>query len=426
MCFAPGCDQGYGPTTEMDNQTRELESDHADVRRAFGNCISLPLLATNRVRVANARRVHVIAPAGSSSQADSAIVRDVLNFVAQANSTETQFNALALALFAHQVHNNAPFQRFCVQRGKTVRTVKDWRDIPAVPINAFKDLTLSCAPTPDCARVFMTSGTTRADVKGRHYHPSLAVYDLSMTRNFRLHFMPGPERLRMGILFPTEELMPNSSLAHYLALALSEFGSPGSGYFLGAQGLETARLCAFLEQAEKSQEPVALLGASYSFVHLLDALQQLGRKFSLPAGSRFLDTGGFKGQSRELSAEDFYRQLSATFGITPADCINMYGMTELSTQFYDRGNQTLPSTKVGPHWIRTRIVDPLTGAELAHGERGILAHCDLANFNSVTTILTEDVGMATPGGFLLLGRAQGAQAKGCSMAVDEFLQAAKP
>jgi hypothetical protein len=59
------------------------------------------------------------------------------------------------------------------------------------------------------------------------------------------------------------------------------------------------------------------------------------------------------------------------------------------------------------------------------GERGILVHTDLANYNSVTTILTEDVGIATGDGFVLLGRAQGSQAKGCSLAVDEFLQASR-
>jgi hypothetical protein len=58
-------------------------------------------------------------------------------------------------------------------------------------------------------------------------------------------------------------------------------------------------------------------------------------------------------------------------------------------------------------------------------ERGILVHTDLANYNSVTTLLTEDVGIATDDGFILLGRAQGAQAKGCSLAVEDFLQAAR-
>jgi hypothetical protein len=103
----------------------------------------------------------------------------------------------------------------------------------------------------------------------------------------------------------------------------------------------------------------------------------------------------------------------------------MYGMTELSTQFYDQGNQRVPSLKQGPHWIRSRVIDPLTGQDVPQGERGVLSHCDLANFNSVTTILTEDVGMMADHGFVLLGRAQGAQAKGCSMAVDAFLKAAR-
>jgi len=107
----------------------------------------------------------------------------------------------------------------------------------------------------------------------------------------------------------------------------------------------------------------------------------------------------------------------------------------------------VPSVKSGPHWIRSRLVDPATGLTVPDGERGILAHCDLGNFNSVTTILTEDVGepadsgllspsrlktkapprgaasdSAAWGHFLLLGRAEGAQAKGCSLAVEEFIR----
>jgi hypothetical protein len=123
--------------------------------------------------------------------------------------------------------------------------------------------------------------------------------------------------------------------------------------------------------------------------------------------------------------DDFYAQLSATFGIDRRQCINMYGMTELSTQFYDAGNHSVPSVKRGPHWLRSRLLDPITGLEVAQGERGILAHTDLANVNSVVTILTEDIGIATDDGFVLLGRAQGAEAKGCSLAVEDFLKAAR-
>ncbi len=357
--------------------------------------------------------------------ASSPLIAELLAFMAGDAPPEEAFDQQALAIFAHQYQHNLPFQRFCQQRGKTLRTVKSWRDIPAVPISAFKALTLSCIPAADAERTFMTSGTTQKEVKGQHHHPTLAVYDASMVRNFRQRFMQGSDqKIRMGILFPDETLLPNSSLAHYLALAVREFGTPDSHYLLTEAGLDHTRLHAELTRAQQTGEPYAMLGASYSFVHLLDALQRLGKSFTLPPGSRVLDTGGFKGQSRELSMADFYAQLSAALGISPSQCINMYGMTELSTQFYDAGNAILPSVKSGPHWIRTRVVEPLSGEELPRGEQGILAHCDLANFNSVTTILTEDVGVAVDGGFLLLGRAQGSAAKGCSLAVEEFLLAA--
>jgi hypothetical protein len=355
----------------------------------------------------------------------SELVQSLLAFMAQDGCSDAQFDELALRLFAHQYDNNAPFRRFCQGRGVTPRKVRGWRDIPPVPINGFKELTLSCQPIESCERVFMTSGTTRGDVKGRHFHPTLAVYDASMTRNFSRWFMQGTPRMRMGILFPDESAMRNSSLAHYLALAAREFGTAESRWFVSPQGLDSAALYETLEAVERSGEPYALLGASYSFVHLVDELQRRGKLFHLPRGSRVLDTGGYKGHSRELPMEQFYAQVSAALGVGREHCINMYGMTELSTQFYDSGNAVVPSMKSGPHWIRSRVIDPLSGREVARGERGILVHCDLANFNSVTTILTEDVGIEVDGGFLLLGRAEGAQAKGCSLAVEEFLQAAK-
>jgi hypothetical protein len=354
------------------------------------------------------------------------IVRTVLDFVAQDGCSDAEFDALALRLFAEQHAHNPAYRRFCQLRGATPRTVKGWRDIPAVPITAFKEVILSCTPADNAERVFMTSGTTRGDVKGRHFHPTIAVYDASMTRNFGRRFMQGSPPLRMGILFPDEREMPNSSLAHYLALAVRHFGCADSAWYLGLDGMDTDGVRALLRNSDRSGEPCALLGASYAFVHLMDALAAAGERFRLPPGSRILDTGGYKGHSRELPLEQFYAQLHATFGVPRELCINMYGMTELSTQLYDDGNARVPSVKSGPHWIRSRLVDPASGRDVPAGERGILVHCDLANFNSVTSILTEDVGLGADGGFLLLGRAEGADAKGCSLAVQEFLQAARP
>ena len=149
---------------------------------------------------------------------EAQIIEQLFKFIAAEKVTEEDFNHLALKLFAYQFEHNQLYRRFAVQRAKTVRTVKNWQDIPAVPISAFKDLTLSCRSPEEAARVFMTSGTTKSGIRGKSYHPTLAVYDRSMTMNFKHRFMQGRDRIRMGILFPTEEAMPNSSLAHYLGL----------------------------------------------------------------------------------------------------------------------------------------------------------------------------------------------------------------
>lgn len=355
------------------------------------------------------------------------LFQDLLDFIALPDASDADdaaFNALALRLFAHQVRHNPAYARFCQSRGRTPATVRRWQDIPAVPVNGFKQLTLSCTPVEACARVFTTSGTTGGEEqKGRHYHPDLRVYDASMRRHFA--DCAGPLPIRMAILFPDEAALPNSSLAHYLQLCRDDFGLSGSRHCWDLQGMDLTGLLQFLRGARAEQQPVALLGASYSFVHLMDALASLGEDFRLPAGSWLLDTGGFKGRSREIPMEQFYAQLSEVFGVAREHCINMYGMTELSTQFYDRGNAVVPSVKRGPHWMRTRAIDPLTGQSVPGGERGILVHTDLANYNSVLSILTEDVGIVGADGFQLLGRAEGAQAKGCSLAVESFVAAAR-
>ena len=352
------------------------------------------------------------------------IVTAVLDFIAADSANDTAFNELALKLFAYQYDCNGPFMKFARERGKTPRTVKSWTDIPAVPINAFKTLDLSCSPVTEAKAVFMTSGTTLGGVRGKSYHPLLDVYDASMKRNFQNRFMGDFERIKMGILFPSPTLMPNSSLAHYLDLAVRDFGLGKSRHLMDDNGINFTSLFEDLAEAEQSGKPYALLGASFSFVHVIDEMKRTGKTAVLPPGSRILDTGGFKGQSRELEPDAFYNSLEATFGVPRQHCINMYGMTELSSQLYDDGNLICPSVKSGPNWLRSRVVNPITGENIPDGQTGILAHTDLAHFNICTTVLTEDTGVVVDNGFQLIGRASGIEAQGCSMAVDEFLKAA--
>src|SRR5205823_1296083 len=111
--------------------------------------------------------------------------------------------------------------------------------------------------------------------------------------------------------------------------------------------------------------------------------------------------------------------------------VNMYGMTEHSTQFLDavlrnrvRGHQA-PRYKTVPPWTRSLVLDPDTLEPLRRGELGPLCHYDLANRASVLAVLSEDIGYEVGEGFELVGRAQGTEARGCSIAVDELISAAR-
>lgn len=357
----------------------------------------------------------------SKAMKQDELVEMIIAFINSDTTTEHDFNNLAVTLFTYQYENSLSYRQFSIQQEKSPKTIKEWKDIPPVPINVFKSIFLSCCEQNDLGTTFMTSGTTKNGIRGKSYHPSLKVYDHSMLKNFKNRFMKEKDNIDMGILFPDVSIMPNSSLAHYLSLALKYFGTSNSGYRLNENGINFKQLFNDLDASEKNGTPYAILGASFSMVHLMDEMVKTNRTFNLPLGSKVLDTGGFKGQSRNISPDEFYKQLSNSLGIPRKNCINMYGMTELSSQFYDNGNEICPSIKSGPHWIKSRVINPLTKADVTQGTRGVLVHTDLAHFNIASTILTEDLGIEKENGFLLLGRAGIEESKGCSMAVDEFL-----
>ena len=138
-----------------------------------------------------------------------------------------------------------------------------------------------------------------------------------------------------------------------------------------------------------------------------------------------MDTGGYKGRSRSVDAADLRALYSERLGVDPRHCVNEYGMTELSSQFYDNvlrtGRDAAPRIKAGPPWLRTVVVDPETLRAQPAGQTGLLCHYDLANLSSAVGVQTEDVGYETEGGFVLLGRAPGAVPRGCSIAMDMML-----
>lgn len=363
------------------------------------------------------------------------ITYEILQFIesnAQEKQTnpdiiDTTYNELALKLFQYQFKHNKAYKKFCQARKRTPLTVKKWIDIPPMPIQGYKELTLSCEPIEEAEAIFMTSGTTNPEAKGKNYHPDLTVWDASMKGPFKRFVVPDCEKMTIFVLSPAEDLNQNSSLSRYLSNAVSYFGTENSEFFFSEEGLNFERLVSQLKRCEEKREPVMLMGASFAYVHILDYLKEKQIKFQLPEKSRIFDTGGFKGQSREVDMEHLYTEFETYFQIGRDKCINMYGMTELSSQIYD---QTIVSSYLHPSvihdkaaapWIKTVILNTETLEPVQEGEKGVIAHYDLANWNSCLALLTEDLGYQTENGFVLLGRIKDSEARGCSIAVDQLI-----
>jgi hypothetical protein len=339
-----------------------------------------------------------------------------------------RFERLALALYAHQFEHCEPYGRFAAARGARPSQIATWREIPPVPTGAFKELPLRSFPPLATKHIFRTSGTS-TEKRGTLYLDTLELYEASLLPSFETGVLPelSGTRGRMPILVlaPSPEEASDSSLSHMFGVVLKQRGAAKSGYFLRGGRLELASLALALEAAIVAGAPIALCGTAFAFVHLLEAMQQAGRRLALPAGTRIMETGGFKGRSRELTRDELYAQLEERLGVPPERIVNQYGMTELGSQFYDSVlvQPYALRHKLAPPWTRVRVVDPDTGWDAERGEVGLIQIVDLANTGSVLCVQTADLGREIAGGFEVLGRSAGAEARGCSLAVDEMLGA---
>ncbi|MHB8574666.1 MAG: LuxE/PaaK family acyltransferase [Dehalococcoidia bacterium] len=342
--------------------------------------------------------------------------------------SEAAFNRLALDVFAFQYGANEPYRRFCDLRGQTPRTVHGWQGVPAVPAAAFKELPLTCFPPDDATLVFTTSGTTRTEKQGTHYLLTPKLYDASLLAHFEAALLPDGARLPLYVLGQPPQDLPHSSLSHMFGAVARRFAGDCM-YYVDENGLDFAALDRDLALAEAEGNPVMLLGTAFAFVHFLDWCHKGGRRYVLPKRSRLMDTGGFKGRSREVGREELYGMYGEIFGIAKQYLVNEYGMTELGSQCYDatledhQNRKRAPLRKLAPPWCRVTILDPETLAEAAPGEAGIIRFMDLSNLYSVAAIQSEDLGRTVADGFEVLGRASGAEARGCSIALDDLLEA---
>jgi Acyl-protein synthetase, LuxE len=353
-------------------------------------------------------------------------------FLAGGQVLHHKFDFLALELFALQFKYNPAYRKICEARKLKPQAVEHWTQIPAVPTTAFKELELTCLAPEERTAVFHSSGTTEQN-PSRHFHSaeSLAVYVLSLWRWFQFHFGDNGELL---LLTPGPKAAPNSSLVHMFETVRQKFLLPESAFTgkISADGswvLDFAATIGRLKSACDSGKPLTLLGTAFSFVHLMDHLAENDLQLKLPKDSRVMETGGYKNRSRILPKAELHALITERLGIPRENIICEYGMSELSSQAYSVTSdewrvpsecETHHSSLITHHfsfppWARVQIISPETGREVAEGETGLIRVFDLANVFSVAAIQTEDLGIRRDDGFELIGRAQLAEPRGCSL-----------
>lgn len=354
---------------------------------------------------------------------------------------EVELERLALEVFAFQFEAIAPYQRLCRSLGVTPDRVTSWKQIPAVPAEAFKAYSLFAGEVNEIERTFRSSGTTDpARSSQAHFsRGGLELMNAAVAAGARRALFPeaaeGRGKARVLVLAPSPEQAPHMIMVHGMAHLMQTFGLPGSRFMLGPKGLDFDELWGELQECQRGGVPVALFGSSFGFVHFFDWMVAQGKRLALPDGSRLMDAGGYKGRSREISRGEFIRWASEMCGVPAHRVVNLLGMTELASQLYDLVGRDGARCKLGPPWMRTLVVDPRRSArngvagpagaaEVAVGEHGLLRHLDLANVERPLMVQSEDVGtyvvVGGVRGFEILGRAKGAEPRGCSLSADDL------
>jgi hypothetical protein len=338
--------------------------------------------------------------------------------------TADTFERLALEIAAFQTRHNPVVARLAARRPPPATLL----GLPAVAADVFRLARVAAhAEASDVAR-FQTSGTTGG--AGVHVFRTLDTYRELSVEWGRRSLLPASGGVTVLALAPPFAPERRSSLGFMMQAFIETFSAAAAGadaehWLLGGAGLDLALFERGVSRAHDRSQPVLLLATSFALVWLLEALGE--RRVPLPPGSVVMHTGGFKGKARELSASELVRGVCRALALEPRQLVGEYGMTELSSQLYDRGfTLDAPggcgSVFVAPPWLEVIVVDPVTLAAAPAGELGLARFVDLANVDSALVIQTQDRVRRVPGGIELHGRQPGAVLRGCSLATEELAE----
>lgn len=315
--------------------------------------------------------------------------------------TESAFNDIALEIFKLQAKECQVYNHYLHFLNVKPDQITDISDIPFLPIEFFKTHQVVSTDGP-AEQVFSSSGTTGSQTS-KHYVSDVSIYEESFRKCFEL-FYGDTKDVAILALLPSYLERTGSSLIYMVDDLIKSSTCPESGYFLYNHDELYENLIAL--KAKKT--PTILFGVTYA---LLDFIEQYQLQFPELI---VMETGGMKGKRKEIIRQELHEILCAGFGVPSIHA--EYGMTELLSQAYSKGNGLFTC----PPWMKILIRDindPFS--YLDTGISGGINIIDLANINSCSFISTQDLGKVhTNGQFEVLGRFDQSDVRGCNLMIQ--------
>ncbi|MDA7706138.1 MAG: acyl transferase [Flavobacteriaceae bacterium] len=314
--------------------------------------------------------------------------------------SETDFKAVALEVFKFQFEHNSVYRSFCDLLYKHPSDIHTIEQIPFLPIEFFKTRTI--VSTEKSAQVTFTSSGTTGSIVSKHHVCDLEIYKQSFRNGFQ-SFYGNIEDYTVLALLPSYLERGGSSLVYMANDMIAQSKQAESGFYL--HDLEALKNT--LLKLEAKGKKTLLIGVSYALLDLIEA-----HSFELKH-TIVMETGGMKGQRKELVKSELHALLKKGFGV---DTIHSeYGMTELLSQAYSNGKGLFET----PPWMKILTRDPEDALTIQPiGKSGGVNIIDLANINSCAFIATQDLGKIKPDGrFEVLGRFDQSDIRGCNLMV---------
>jgi phenylacetate-coenzyme A ligase PaaK-like adenylate-forming protein len=314
--------------------------------------------------------------------------------------SDITFNATALAVFKYQYEYNTVYKTFVDLLKINPSSVNTIEKIPFLPISFFKNFEIKTGEW-QTKTIFSSSGTT-GQITSQHFVRDLELYEKIAEQGFA-HFYKEIKNYSVLALLPAYLERKGSSLVYMANHFIELSKQPNSGFYL----YNYKELINTIKENQQEGISTLLLGVSF-------ALWDLAEQFPMDLSDIIImETGGMKGRRKEVTRSELHQIFNTSF--QTKNIHSEYGMTELLSQGYSKGNgifETSPTMKV----LTREITDALTLQKV--GKVGGINIIDLANLDSCSFLATDDLGRIYENNtFEILGRFDNSDIRGCNLMV---------